>query len=863
MPISVICNGCGKEYRVADAAAGKKLRCRACGQDMLVPRAGAAPAARPTPPATPGGDEDPFEALVAMEQKAAPAGRSAPAARRPSAVIPPAEPIDVDDEPSRPKEKRHRPPGRFGRRSSGGIGTDSITPWLVIAFIVAQIAAAILQTVQASHVPAHAHGKVVGLVWTAGLLHIGLLFALLGPAVFLGVFISSKVLNYRMVDLGYLRGCAIAALPGLILLAIALIPNGVAPQSMLDAAVTIGLLLSIPITFLTLRFVFDLDWVGAAVAYLFSAPLYFAAASLATGVVTAALLTQLFGSASVQPTHFYDRDEFARVTPSMTAPASNEQKKETSPANTEADLTAKKSQTEENLRQIGQAAQRFAGTDEGKQFPPTLEALVTAGDLPADRLTSPFQASKSGGYTYLSGRTPAMPGSVIIAYDDAERASQGGTHVLFANGTVEWRDASQVATTLAQSDQALGEWQSQQREAERKRQEEMLAQQKPSPNTPAPEKPVEAPPVPKPEGFVGAFEAGKSPLVASVAAVPIEGDLHAIIATATPSPFAAVVRSPMPTQDQIEIWDLAAGQKKGEASFAHEAGFQSAYAINPVGTFLARTVNFPKLEVRVWSIKDEKETKAIPLNGTLGTPTLAGFMDAERVVVRWTQGELEGLQIWNVITGKMIRQVPLQPYTRSANNGVFSPDGRTYAFTTSKVPPRPPRVGKVASAEFYDLVSTVNWRRPREITEVAAEDVDSPAGMAFSPDGRKLAALYVKQGLGVVVIWRVSDTKPLGSYEVAVAPDAVPANSTSAGPGLAWAHNGAALLIEGNTLIDANSGKALGLLNAPPSHGQRAIANDVLAYTYDQDGKPRIAVVKLAEAKAGGSTTAPTETAKH
>src|SRR5690348_7800705 len=110
MPITVVCNGCGKQYRVAEQAAGKKLRCRACGQDMLVPRAGGAAASQAAPLASaPGGEEDPFEALVAMEQKAAPAARPGSPMRRPPAMAP-ADPIDVEDESSRPKEKRRRPP---------------------------------------------------------------------------------------------------------------------------------------------------------------------------------------------------------------------------------------------------------------------------------------------------------------------------------------------------------------------------------------------------------------------------------------------------------------------------------------------------------------------------------------------------------------------------------------------------------------------------------------------------------------------------------------------------------------------------------------------------------------------------------
>ncbi|HSU66467.1 MAG TPA: zinc-ribbon domain-containing protein [Tepidisphaeraceae bacterium] len=54
MPISVECGGCGKQYRVDDRAAGKKVRCKDCGSTFAVPAA-AAPSA---------GEDDPFESLV-------------------------------------------------------------------------------------------------------------------------------------------------------------------------------------------------------------------------------------------------------------------------------------------------------------------------------------------------------------------------------------------------------------------------------------------------------------------------------------------------------------------------------------------------------------------------------------------------------------------------------------------------------------------------------------------------------------------------------------------------------------------------------------------------------------------------------
>src|SRR5258706_111877 len=92
MSIEFRCDGCGKAYKVGDALAGKKARCKACGAVMVVPAAAAAGAsprtsgatgiagARPVAkPATIGvagaaSIDDPFEnfnAMAAIEDTAA------------------------------------------------------------------------------------------------------------------------------------------------------------------------------------------------------------------------------------------------------------------------------------------------------------------------------------------------------------------------------------------------------------------------------------------------------------------------------------------------------------------------------------------------------------------------------------------------------------------------------------------------------------------------------------------------------------------------------------------------------------------------------------------------------------------------
>ena len=65
MPIDVSCQSCGKRYRVAEKFTGKRVRCKNCGQPMLVP---AAPEFVPAPPLGAGGGLDPEDSLAELSK---------------------------------------------------------------------------------------------------------------------------------------------------------------------------------------------------------------------------------------------------------------------------------------------------------------------------------------------------------------------------------------------------------------------------------------------------------------------------------------------------------------------------------------------------------------------------------------------------------------------------------------------------------------------------------------------------------------------------------------------------------------------------------------------------------------------------
>lgn len=826
MPITVVCSGCGKPYRVSDQAAGKRLRCRECGRDMVVPMPGGA-----------SDESDPFEALVAMEQGASPPAPPPPP-RRPLIKQRPVEDIAVKGE-----NLRDRPQGpRFGRSKSPTIATDNLSPWAVIVFVLLQLLGAILQTVQASHAGGAEHGKVIGAIWTEGIARIAMLFLVLGPAVYLGVFIMSKIFRCAMVDFGYLRGCGIAAIPAILVSAAAYIPPNI--QSQLGDSLGLILMLVVAaVFFFALKYVFDLDWVGTLVSYAFSAPLYSAAAGVAANLILASVLAQVFGSKTVPPRQFFDQGPLVLVpkAPSTTQSTIAKVDSGNTPAKSDADLQEKTAKTEDNLRQIGQALQKFAAASGKNAFPPSLDALAASGDLPPHCINSPFQRPNPGGYTYWPDRSPAMPGDVGIAYDAAELASQGGTHVLFANGNVEFRSSDQFNSLVSRSSQEVSDWQADQKFKEKQRQEAMAR------TTTAPTPTEQTPTTPKPQDFVSIFNAQKSPFVAAVIPVFLEEKVRAIVSPVTPSAWAAVVHEDAPTEDSVELWDLSESKSKGSASFDHEVGAHPTYAIASDGSLLARIVDFPKLGIRLWSARENRDTRTILLNDALGTPTFLGFLSPEKLAVIWHKGEDDGMQIFDALTGEVLRSVPFARFTRTVNDGVINPDGREFAFTSAQIQRGSPQI---ALFNLYAPPST-KWRW-HEILDVDKAQVDAPAGLAYSPDGKKIAALFAKEGAGYIICWRVADLKPLGEYDVFV-----PAAAGASERGLEWVANGKAWLIMGNTLVDAADGKRLGQLDSPPTIRQWSIGPDSLALMYQEDGKTGVAIAKLDASKFGTPATKP------
>jgi hypothetical protein len=111
----------------------------------------------------------------------------------------------------------------------------------------------------------------------------------------------------------------------------------------------------------------------------------------------------------------------------------------------------------QKLMQISGGLQAYAA-DHGGAFPAELSALIPAyvphytvfvcpGDRSgtAERLRGGKLTNTNSSYEYLPGRDTSLPGRFVLAFDrSTENHGRRGFNVLWANGCIEWWEASRL-----------------------------------------------------------------------------------------------------------------------------------------------------------------------------------------------------------------------------------------------------------------------------------------------------------------------------------------------------------------------------------------------------------------------------------
>jgi hypothetical protein len=343
--------------------------------------------------------------------------------------------------------------------------------------------------------------------------------------------------------------------------------------------------------------------------------------------------------------------------------------------------------------------------------------------------------------------------------------------------------------------------------------------------------------------------------IIGVDGLPLPHDVVDVIHAPGPSSAFALLRRGGPRggaavrEDTLDIYNGRPAAKVATVTFTLEnPAVQPSYALSADGQRLARIAEFPKLSVRVTSVADNKEVGVVELDSKFGRPTVLGFITADRVLVRWENGNQFGLEVEDLRAHKHARRVDLPDHDPSPASWAISPDGRQFAY-----------VARTPGKSVINLDSLFEGR-PRQlpVNSIDPKLGIRPSGLAFSADSGKLSVLYVQGATALVASWNARGGPPLPDLTISAAVqslEALPAAAAAAGGrgggaaagaspnSLSYVGNGA-LLIGGSLLIAAADGNPLVELGVTNPFFQSA-AGDTSVFVGFRDAATPVGVLSV------------------
>ena len=355
------------------------------------------------------------------------------------------------------------------------------------------------------------------------------------------------------------------------------------------------------------------------------------------------------------------------------------------------------------------------------------------------------------------------------------------------------------------------------------------------------------------DGFLEKIRQANFSWVQAVMRPVDEGIYEQIVKPLTPSPYVGLVRLSATGGRMLEPCQLAPSYAgTGTVTLNdHEAespAFVQHCALSPDGRLVARLLkeDVPRVEIDPVGGTGYSLALLMPTSADFGAPSagdvlfkpeLLGVLPRRQFLVRWAKPGMQVLQVYG-LDAKSGRPLLAFSLEQGFSHGAYavSADGRWFATVV-----RSAEEPTVKLCSLIDPTYGVSTLTLKDVRDLPLWDC---AGIAFSPDGGKVAALLENDGKGSIHCWGTADLKRL-ARAVCDVPAGDQALGQNRGHGLQWLTNNT-WLVHGRTVVNALSGDSLGTWTDQVVTGEQlANAGTLYLSYYGEDGREHIAVVRF------------------
>ena len=290
--------------------------------------------------------------------------------------------------------------------------------------------------------------------------------------------------------------------------------------------------------------------------------------------------------------------------------------------------------------------------------------------------------------------------------------------------------------------------------------------------------------------------------------------------------------------DVVERWALNPPRKIAPL-IVHSDPVESGYILSNDGAWLVHLLGGPREKAEAWSFDHpDQPQRQIDLDERYGQPLLLGFITSDNFLVHRVRGSTQGVQIFNAGNGQPVRQLDLPSHGDPMRTLAISRDGQSLAVCTKN---------SDATAAEVQVIDLTGPSGPHHLPldGIDPKTLDSPYGLAFSPDGDRVAAFFAHDNAATLVVWRLIDNRPAfqRTYPAGLLSEADWERNSA---GLEYLPNSETLIAGGRIVLDAKDGTELGTLQISDVRACRALESDKLLIQYGPKGaQSGLALVNL------------------